>query len=68
MQAVKEKASDIHIETYESRIVVRFRVDGILNEILSLDPNVAPLVITRIKVMAHLDIAEKGFLRMDALV
>jgi|LauGreDrversion4_2_1035121.scaffolds.fasta_scaffold15742_2 general secretion pathway protein E len=59
MQAVKEKASDIHIETYESRIVVRFRVDGILNEILSLDPNVAPLVITRIKVMAHLDIAEK---------
>ena len=59
MQAVKEKASDIHIETYENRIVVRFRIDGILNEILSLDPNIAPLVITRIKVMAHLDIAEK---------
>lgn len=59
MQAVKEKASDVHIETYERRIVVRFRIDGILNEILSLDPNIAPLVITRIKVMAQLDIAEK---------
>lgn len=59
MQAVKEKASDIHIETYESRIVVRFRTDGILNEVLTLDPNIAPLVITRIKVMAQLDIAEK---------
>jgi general secretion pathway protein E len=59
MQAVKQKASDIHIETYEQRIVVRFRVDGILNEILALDPNIAPLVITRIKVMANLDIAEK---------
>jgi general secretion pathway protein E len=59
MQAVKEKASDIHIETYENRIVVRFRIDGILNEVLSLDPNIAPLVITRIKVMSNLDIAEK---------
>lgn len=59
MQAVRQKASDIHIETYESRIIVRFRIDGILQEILALDPNVAPLVITRIKVMAHLDIAEK---------
>jgi len=59
MQAVKEKSSDIHIETYENRIVVRFRIDGMLNEVLSLDPNIAPLVITRIKVMAHLDISEK---------
>lgn len=59
MQAVKQKASDIHIETYEKRIIVRFRIDGILQEILALDPNIAPLVITRIKVMAHLDIAEK---------
>jgi general secretion pathway protein E len=56
---VKEKASDVHIETYEKRIVVRFRIDGVLNEVLSLDPNIAPLVITRIKVMAQLDIAEK---------
>ena len=59
MQAVKQKASDIHIETYEKRIVVRFRVDGILTEVLTLDPNIAPLVITRIKVMANLDISEK---------
>lgn len=59
MQAVRQKASDIHIETYENQITVRFRIDGILTEILKLDPHIAPLVITRIKVMAHLDIAEK---------
>lgn len=59
MQAVRQKASDIHIETYENQITVRFRIDGILTEILKLEPHIAPLVITRIKVMAHLDIAEK---------
>jgi len=59
MQAVRQKASDIHIETYENSISVRFRMDGMLTEILTLDPNIAPLVITRIKVMANLDISEK---------
>ncbi|MFW5427551.1 MAG: type II secretion system ATPase GspE, partial [Methylophagaceae bacterium] len=58
-QAVKENASDIHIETYENRMVVRMRVDGVLREILEPPRSLAALVISRIKVMAKLDIAEK---------
>ncbi len=58
-QAIKESASDIHIETYENRMTVRMRVDGILREILEPPRALAPLVISRIKVMAKLDIAEK---------
>jgi general secretion pathway protein E len=58
-QAIKQKASDIHIETYEDRVLVRNRVDGILQEILEIQRGIAPLVISRVKVMAKLDIAEK---------
>ena len=58
-QAIKQKASDIHIETYENRVIVRLRVDGILQEILEIQRGIAPLVISRVKVMAKLDIAEK---------
>ena len=58
-QAVREKASDIHVETYEKNISVRFRVDGVLREILSPKRELAPLLISRLKVMAKLDIAEK---------
>lgn len=58
-QAVKNKASDIHIETYEDRVAVRFRIDGVLREILNLPRALGPLFISRIKVMAKLDIAEK---------
>ncbi len=58
-QAVKENASDIHIEPYEHRLVVRFRVDGVLREILEPRRVLAPLITSRIKVMAKLDIAEK---------
>ncbi len=58
-EAIKINASDIHIEAYESRMRVRFRVDGVLREILQPPKNIAPLVISRIKVMAKLDIAEK---------
>jgi general secretion pathway protein E len=58
-EAIKLSASDIHIETYESRLVVRFRVDGILKEIVSPRRALAPLLVSRIKVMAKLDIAEK---------
>ena len=58
-QAVKENASDIHIETYENRMVVRMRVDGVLREILEPPRALAALVISRIKVMAKMDIAEK---------
>ena len=58
-QAVREKASDIHIETFEKDLVVRFRVDGVLNEVLRPKRMLAPLLISRLKVMAKLDIAEK---------
>ena len=58
-EAIKENASDIHIETFETRLVARFRVDGVLREILSLKRALAALLVSRIKVMARLDIAEK---------
>ncbi len=58
-QAIKENASDIHIEPYENRLVVRFRVDGVLREVLQTKRAVAPLLISRVKVMSRLDIAEK---------
>lgn len=58
-EAVKENASDIHIEPFESRLVVRLRVDGVLREILQPRRVLAPLLTSRIKVMARLDIAEK---------
>ncbi|HVH83856.1 MAG TPA: ATPase, T2SS/T4P/T4SS family, partial [Steroidobacteraceae bacterium] len=58
-QAVKENASDIHIEPFENRLVIRFRVDGVLREVLQSKRAVAPLVVSRVKVMSRLDIAEK---------
>jgi general secretion pathway protein E len=58
-QAVKENASDIHVEPFENRLVIRFRVDGILREVLQTKRAVAPLVVSRLKVMSKLDIAEK---------
>jgi general secretion pathway protein E len=58
-EAVKENGSDIHIEPFENRLVVRFRVDGVLRVVLERKLGVAPLVVSRIKVMAKLDIAEK---------
>lgn len=58
-QAIKKHASDIHIETYEDRVLVRNRIDGVLHEILDIQRTIAPLVISRVKVMAKLDIAEK---------
>jgi general secretion pathway protein E len=57
--AVKEGASDIHIEPFENRLVVRFRIDGVLREVLSPQKAIASAVVSRIKVMAKLDIAEK---------
>jgi general secretion pathway protein E len=58
-QAVKEQASDIHIETFEERLSIRYRVDGVLSEVLSPKRTLAPLLVSRLKVMAKLDIAEK---------
>ncbi|QEP45187.1 type II secretion system protein GspE [Ectothiorhodospiraceae bacterium BW-2] len=58
-EAIREDASDIHIETFENRMVVRFRVDGVLREVLQPQRGLAPLLVSRIKVMSKLDIAEK---------
>ena len=57
--AARNGVSDIHIEPYESGLVVRMRIDGVLRETLRMPPHVAPVVVSRIKVMARLDIAER---------
>ncbi len=59
LQAIKEGASDIHIETQERRLIVRFRIDGVLRDMIEPKRALAPLLVSRIKVMARLDIAEK---------
>jgi general secretion pathway protein E len=58
-QAVKEKASDIHLECFEKELSVRFRKDGILHEITSVPKKLQASIISRVKIMAELDIAEK---------
>jgi len=59
VEAIKDNASDIHIETFETRVTVRFRIDGVLREILNPPRSLAPKIISRVKIMAKLDIAEK---------
>jgi general secretion pathway protein E len=58
-RALQLRASDIHVHPYETKIQIRYRVDGILYNTLSLNRNVLPLIISRIKVMAGMDIAER---------
>lgn len=58
-QAVREKASDVHLETFEHSVSVRIRVDGQLREVLKPRRELANLLVSRIKVMSRLDIAEK---------
>jgi general secretion pathway protein E len=58
-QAVKERASDIHIEPYEKELEVRLRVDGVMHRVLSPPKIVQDALISRVKIMANLDIAEK---------
>jgi len=58
-RALQLRASDIHIHPYEAKIQIRYRIDGILYDRLSLNRNVLPLIISRIKVMAGMDIAER---------
>jgi general secretion pathway protein E len=58
-EAIKANASDVHIETYEKKLSIRFRVYGMLREILSPPRAIASLIVSRIKVMSKLDIAEK---------
>jgi len=58
-QAVKSQASDIHIEPYHHHLQVRFRLDGVLHNVLSPPRRLHAAIVSRIKVMARLDIAEK---------
>jgi len=57
--AIKKRASDIHIEPYERMLRVRFRVDGVLHEIMQPPLKLRNAMISRIKIMASLDIAER---------
>jgi general secretion pathway protein E len=58
-EAARQGASDIHIEPFDASLQVRLRVDGVMREVLSLPSRLAPLLVSRVKVMARLDIAEK---------
>ncbi len=58
-QALKEKASDIHIEPFEKKIIVRFRTDGSMYEALSPPKRMQNAIVSRVKIMSSLDIAEK---------
>jgi general secretion pathway protein E len=58
-QAIKKKSSDIHIELHEFKGEVRYRVHGVLVKHIELDKNIMALVVSRIKVISHLDISEK---------
>jgi type II secretion system protein E len=57
--AVEENASDIHIEPFEDRLLIRFRRDGLLHEHMTLPPYMQQAISTRLKIMARLDIAER---------
>ncbi|MFC2056280.1 GspE/PulE family protein [Chloroflexota bacterium] len=58
-QAVRDRASDIHIEPQEDKLRVRYRIDGILHEVMTLPLSVHPPLISRVKIMAGLNIAER---------
>jgi general secretion pathway protein E len=58
-QALKEGSSDIHFEVFEHHLAIRFRIDGMLKDVLSPPRVVAALLVSRLKIMAKLDIAEK---------
>ena len=57
--ALETRASDIHIEPFENRLIVRYRIDGVLHEVESPPRRLSAAVISRIKIMANLDIAER---------
>lgn len=58
-EAIRTRASDIHIEPYENRLAVRFRIDGALRDMLNLSSRLSSVLVSRVKVMAQLDIAKK---------
>ncbi len=58
-QALQDRASDIHIEPSESRLRIRFRIDGILHDVMSLPSEMHPTIISRLKIMCGMNIAER---------
>jgi len=58
-QAVRDRASDIHIEPQDSRVRVRYRIDGALHDVLALPPKMGPAVVSRVKVLAGMNIVER---------
>jgi len=58
-EAVKERASDIHVEPFEDDLSIRYRVDGVLHNVHSLSKKLHSPILSRVKIMASLDIAEK---------
>ncbi len=58
-QAIKDRASDIHIEPFDKELVVRFRTDGVLTEVVKPPPRLQASIVSRIKIMSGLNIAEK---------
>ncbi len=58
-QAVRQRASDIHIDAHETQVVVRFRIDGALKNVMNYDINLLPVIVTRIKIIGGMDISEK---------
>ncbi len=59
LQAIKDKASDIHFEPFEDEFKMRYRIDGVLYEMMPPPSHIAPAISSRVKVMANLDIAER---------
>ena len=59
MQAIKDKASDIHFEPFENEFKMRYRIDGVLYEMVPPPKELGPAITSRVKVMANLDIAER---------
>lgn len=58
-KAIDERASDLHIEPFQQNVTIRMRIDGIIHEYMKIPKNIYPLLCTRIKIMARMDIAEK---------
>jgi type IV pilus assembly protein PilB len=58
-QAVHQGASDIHIEPFERNLRIRYRIDGVLQEVMDYNPNLLPAMVARVKIMSGLDISEK---------
>ncbi|MDP3058335.1 MAG: ATPase, T2SS/T4P/T4SS family, partial [bacterium] len=59
LQAIEERASDLHIEPYDDLVKVRFRIDGLLQDITTYDKSMALAVVSRVKILSGLDISER---------